>query len=133
MQNDIYDLIIERKLKVSLHLFTRAELVVKEPDSYFIKAAKAGVECFYIGIESGNDEDLKLYNKRATVSINKEAIDKSQKSWNSCMHRVYMFPIHIVHMTVFFLPMLIFKGCALWSCILFISNKIRNTSAIGLD
>lgn len=78
--NDIYDLIIERKLKVSLHLFTRAELVVKEPDSYFIKAKKAGVECFYIGIESGNDEDLKLYNKRANVNINKEAIDKVRKA-----------------------------------------------------
>ena len=78
--NDIFNMIIARDIKVSLHIFTRAELVVKEPDSYFEKAKKAGVECFYIGIEAGNDNDLKLYNKKASVVINLEAINKVRKA-----------------------------------------------------
>jgi radical SAM superfamily enzyme YgiQ (UPF0313 family) len=74
--NKIFDEIIKRKLKVSLHLFTRAELVCAEPDEYFTKAHDAGVECFYIGVESGNNDDLRLYNKRGRVDTNNQAMLK---------------------------------------------------------
>ncbi len=78
--NKIFDLIIERGIKVHLHLFTRTNLVLKEPEDYFRKAKMAGVECFYVGIESGNNDDLKLYNKGCTVSDNMIAIEKIQKA-----------------------------------------------------
>lgn len=77
--NELFDEILKRKLDVSLHLFTRAELVNSEPDSYFIKAKEAGTECFYIGIESGNSSDLKLYHKRTTVVKNYNAIKRVEK------------------------------------------------------
>ncbi|HBB29584.1 MAG TPA: hypothetical protein DC000_10145 [Clostridiales bacterium] len=70
----IYDEIISRNLHVSLHLFTRAEIVDKAPASYYQKAKKAGVECFYVGIESGSSEDIQLYNKRTTIEKNHKAI-----------------------------------------------------------
>ena len=78
--NAIFDEIIERRLNISLHIFTRAELVVKEPDSYFEKAKNAGVECFYIGVEAGNDEDLIIYNKKTRVNVSTAAITKIQSA-----------------------------------------------------
>ena len=72
----IYHEIIRRNLSVSLHLFTRAEIVNVLPASYYLKAKQAGVECFYIGIESGNSEDIQIYHKRTTVEKNRLAIQK---------------------------------------------------------
>lgn len=77
---EIFEEIQRRQLKVSLHLFTRAELVEKLSDEYYLKAKEAGVECFYIGVESGNDIDLKLYCKRSRVTNNNVAIEKIRKS-----------------------------------------------------
>lgn len=77
---EIFNLIIARGLDVSLHLFTRAELVVLEDINYFYKAKKAGVECFYIGVEAGNSTDIKLYNKKASYEISKQAIEKIRKA-----------------------------------------------------
>jgi len=74
--NAIFDEIIKRDLKVGLHIFTRTELVCASPDEYFAKAHVAGVECFYIGVESGSNEDLVLYNKRGRVETNKQAMLK---------------------------------------------------------
>ena len=76
----IYDEIISRNIHVSLHLFTRAEIVDEASTTYYQKAKKAGVECFYIGIESGNNEDLLIYNKRTTVEKNRKAINVIRKA-----------------------------------------------------
>ncbi len=70
----IFDEIIDRNLKISLHIFTRAEMVNELPLSYYEKAKRAGVECFYIGIESGNSQDIKIYHKRTTKEKNIKAI-----------------------------------------------------------
>lgn len=78
--NEIFDLIIERNLKISLHLFTRAELVVKEDLDYFLKAKRAGVECFYIGVEAGNHADIKLYHKKASYEVSRRAMEKIKKA-----------------------------------------------------
>lgn len=72
----IFDEIIDRGLKISLHLFTRAEIVNKLPLTYYLKARQAGVECFYIGIEAGNAEDIKHYHKNTTIEKNIKAIEK---------------------------------------------------------
>ena len=74
--NEIFDEIISRRLDIGLHLFSRADLVVSEPDAYFNKAYEAGVECFYIGIESGDSGDLHLYKKKSNTDINMQAINK---------------------------------------------------------
>lgn len=74
--NEIFDELISRKLDIGLHLFTRADLAASEPDEYFKKAYEAGVECFYIGIESGDNEDLRLYHKKSDTDINILAMNK---------------------------------------------------------
>lgn len=76
----LFNMIIERNLKISLHLFTRAEIVNKLPIEYYILAKKAGVECFYIGIESGNEFDLKIYNKRTSIEKNNAAMEKIRQA-----------------------------------------------------
>lgn len=78
--NEIFDNIISRKLEVSLHLFTRANLVINETEEYFKKAKEAGVECFYIGIEAGNDKDLNFYHKKSKAATNSLAIQKVRNS-----------------------------------------------------
>ena len=76
----IFDEIIKRELHISLHLFTRAEIVNIKTVDYYKKALEAGVECFYLGIESGNESDLKLYRKRTTVRKNIRAIKKIRQA-----------------------------------------------------
>ena len=78
--NKIFDLIIHKKLKISLHLFTRAEIVIEHSNLYLEKAREAGVECFYIGVESASDIDLAVYNKKSRSKVNLEAIDKIRRS-----------------------------------------------------
>jgi len=70
----IFDEIIKRGLQVSLHTFSRAELVTDERRDYLRKGYNAGLECVYLGVESGNGADLKLYNKKAGFQDNIRAI-----------------------------------------------------------
>lgn len=78
--NKIFDLIIDKKLKINLHLFTRAEIVIQHDESYLKKAHQAGVECFYMGIESASDNDLAIYNKKSRSQINLQSIDKIRRA-----------------------------------------------------
>lgn len=70
----VFDEIIRRKLDVSLHIFSRAELITENSKGYLEKGFRAGLECIYVGIEAGNEPDLKLYNKKASLQDNKRAI-----------------------------------------------------------
>lgn len=70
----VFDEIIRRDLKVSIHIFTRAELVTEDSREYLRKAFKAGLECAYVGVESASQQDLKLYNKIATKEDNCRAL-----------------------------------------------------------
>lgn len=70
----VFDEIIRRGLNFRMHIFSRAELITEESRPYLRKAFKAGLECIYLGIESGNEQDLKLYHKRATLEDNYRAI-----------------------------------------------------------
>lgn len=72
----IFDEILNRNLKVNISIFSRAEIVANLPDDYLKKAKIAGLESVFIGLEAGNENDLRLYNKRATVYDNTVAIKK---------------------------------------------------------
>lgn len=71
---DVFDEIEKRKLIVRLHVFSRAELNTPDNCSYLQKASKNGLECVYVGVESGNQQDLQLYHKIASVNQSLEAI-----------------------------------------------------------
>jgi len=75
----IFNEIINRKLNVNVSVYSRAEIISRLPESYFEKAKTAGLESVFIGLESGNESDLRLFNKRATVSDNMIAIKRLKK------------------------------------------------------
>ena len=66
------DLIIQSGRKYALTCYIRAESFQNTPKDIclLIKARQAGFVEFVIGIEAGNQSDLDLYNKRATLSDN---------------------------------------------------------------
>lgn len=70
----IFTELIERQLKFRLVMYTRTNIINKMNDKYYDLAYKAGVECFFVGVESGNQSDLNLYEKRITVQDNLKAI-----------------------------------------------------------
>lgn len=71
-----YKEIIERNLKIRFQINTRSEIAKNYTQEYLNLAKKAGLEGIYLGIESGNEEDLKLYGKIAKINDNTEAIKK---------------------------------------------------------
>lgn len=65
-------------------MYTRCNIVTSLDDEYYDLANKAGVECFFLGVESGNNKDLYLYNKKTTVANSTNAIKKIQR------HNIYV-------------------------------------------
>lgn len=76
--------IISRQLNFRLVMYTRTNIVKKLPADYYKLAYDAGVECFFVGVESGNQSDLDLYNKGITVQDNLKAIKTIQE------HEIYV-------------------------------------------
>lgn len=72
----IFQEILKRKLKIRMVMYTRCQLVQLFDDEYYDLAYRAGVECFFVGIESGNDQDMKMYSKKANVADNLRAVKK---------------------------------------------------------
>lgn len=57
-------------------MYTRCQLMQLFDDEYYNLAYQAGVECFFVGIESGNDQDMKMYSKKANIADNLRAVKK---------------------------------------------------------
>lgn len=72
----IFKEIIRRGLKVRLILYTRTNIVNQMSDEYYDLAYNAGVESYFIGVEAGNIQDLKLYQKKITLDDNQKAVKK---------------------------------------------------------
>ena len=70
----VYREILKRKLPISLQIYTRAEKVNDRSELHYRLGKEAGLDCIYLGVESGNERDLKLYNKKASVQDNYNAI-----------------------------------------------------------
>lgn len=70
----ILDLMIERQVPVKLLLETRVDDILRDEDIMW-KYKKAGVEHIYVGVESGSQETLDLFNKETEVSQSKKALD----------------------------------------------------------
>ncbi|WOO34838.1 radical SAM protein [Anaerocolumna sp. AGMB13020] len=78
----IYEL-KKRKLDIWFNIFARAEQISKDERyrQYLEELQEVGLDAVYVGFEAGNDTDLRLYRKRATVQDNQNSIDylKGQK------------------------------------------------------
>lgn len=78
--------IIKRKIKANFMISARAEDVNEE---LFELLAEAGVNDCLIGVESGVDRILQLYNKRITVEQNQKSIDILKK-FNITLNLAYI-------------------------------------------
>jgi anaerobic magnesium-protoporphyrin IX monomethyl ester cyclase len=72
----IYEL-KKRKLKIWFNVFARAEQISKDEKyrRYLEELQEVGLDAIYVGFEAGNDADLRLYRKRATVQDNQNSIN----------------------------------------------------------
>lgn len=74
----IYDFangILNRKLVVSYYIQLRAESYKKFSPDMMHALKKSGLSSICIGLEAGNEMDLKLYNKRASLDDMEKAIE----------------------------------------------------------
>ena len=72
----IADMIAERGINCSFSANIRAETFSDNPSDVALlsKLQRVGFSQLFIGVESGNDHDLKIYNKRASTIHNREII-----------------------------------------------------------
>lgn len=67
---DFCHLVIESKLMVSMRCYLRSNFVSHVSSKVLNLMKQAGFEVVLVGIESGNNYDLQLYNKKTTVENN---------------------------------------------------------------
>lgn len=72
---EIAELIIKRNLKISYIIYVRVSFYKKVSDKLMKLLIKSGLCSVFIGTESVNTHDLKVYGKAATVEDNIKAID----------------------------------------------------------
>lgn len=73
------ELILKYGVTFSFRCFIRAETFKKNDEKLIELMAAAGFTMVYIGIESGNERDLEIYNKRASIEDNHNAISLFSK------------------------------------------------------
>lgn len=70
----IANAIIHNQIEMYYLINLRVDFVCRITDEYMDRLIESGLVTVFIGIESGNDEDLILYNKRTTVADNDNAL-----------------------------------------------------------
>ena len=77
---ELYEGILDRKLKFNFSFNARAESIKEDSIPYLLKLKSVGLDKIFIGIDAGNEEDLRLYRKRASLEDNKKAITLLHKA-----------------------------------------------------
>lgn len=70
--------ILDRNLHISYFIDVRAEINRRLTDETMLLLKKSGLIAVCIGIEAGNEQDLKLYNKIANIEDNHKVIEMFQ-------------------------------------------------------
>ena len=81
---DFCNLIIEDDLNVSMRCYLRSNFVSKVNIDLLKLMKRAGFHVALVGIESGNNFDLELYNKGTTVDNNRIALKKLKEAGIYC-------------------------------------------------
>jgi radical SAM superfamily enzyme YgiQ (UPF0313 family) len=66
-------LIKENNIRKKLQMYARADTIVKHPE-LFKDLKEAGLQFITVGLESFQNKDLEIYNKKTSVTLNTEAI-----------------------------------------------------------
>lgn len=72
---DLYFQIIERKLNFQFNINVRSEQVNPEFIKCLINLSKVGLDSILLGIEAGNTDDIRIYNKGASLDTHRRAIN----------------------------------------------------------
>lgn len=65
--DELFTGIIDLKLNISIFVFAKSRNINEKNIPLLKKMKQAGVYCIFIGIDSGNNEDLKLYRKSSNL------------------------------------------------------------------
>ena len=68
-------LLSTKKLNIQFSFYVRAEQITNEYCEALFSLKETGLDSIFIGIESGSEEDLKLFNKIARLNDNQKAIN----------------------------------------------------------
>ena len=77
---DFCNLIIENNIKVSMKCYIRSNFVSTVEIELLKLMKKAGFHVALVGVESGNELDLQLYNKGTTIEKNKITLHKLREA-----------------------------------------------------
>lgn len=91
----IAKLIIEKGLQISFVADFRAESLTEKDSDLLDLLIQAGLEGVVLGLESGNEDTLRLFNKHATVEDNKNIVKLLQSKRLGFMHNMIMFQPYI--------------------------------------
>jgi hypothetical protein len=88
-------LIIERGLQISFVVDFRSDSFSEKDSDLLDLMIQAGLEGVVLGLESGSEETLRLFNKRATVEDNKRIVKLLQSKRLGFMHNIITFNPYI--------------------------------------
>ena len=71
---DLYLQIIARKLNFQFNINIRSEQINEEFIDCLVKLSRVGLDSVLVGIEAGNADDIRLYNKGADLKTHRHAI-----------------------------------------------------------
>lgn len=77
---DFCILVVESGLKISMRCYLRSNFVAKVDQEFLYLMKRAGFHVVLVGIEAGNNFDLRLYNKGTTVENNIRTLKKLRKA-----------------------------------------------------
>ncbi len=72
--SDLCKILIDRKINILFGINMRAESITKESIIYVKKMVELGLRRVYAGIESTDDNDLKLYNNKSSSKLSYESV-----------------------------------------------------------
>jgi radical SAM superfamily enzyme YgiQ (UPF0313 family) len=88
---ELYEGIAARKLNIRFWFQSRAETIDSQKIDILKKLVTVGLDSIYIGCDGGNEEDLKLYGKRAGMNDNIRAIKLLDDAGISFFTQLIMF------------------------------------------
>ena len=78
--DEMYEKMKSRSIFFPFFINVRSELITNESIRRIIRLKEVGLDSIFVGFDSGNDEDLKLYGKLANLSDNVKAIEILNKN-----------------------------------------------------
>lgn len=92
---EFYDSMVDKKIKIPMKINLRCDMLSSEMCHILDKLTEVGLFHIILGVESGNDDDLRLYSKISNIKINKIAL--------SNLKYLYTTPIPRIHLGIGFI------------------------------